>query len=82
MTTPAPLTNTYPSLAGRTVFITGGATGIGAELVSAFAAQKAKVSFVDLQKDAGKSLADTTGASFFECDLRNTGRLADIGSFV
>ncbi|RIJ13733.1 SDR family oxidoreductase [Henriciella mobilis] len=78
MTTPAPLTNTYPSLAGRTVFITGGATGIGAELVSAFAAQKAKVSFVDLQKDAGKSLADTTGASFFECDLRDTCKLADI----
>ena len=78
MTTPAPLTNTYPSLAGRTVFITGGATGIGAELVNAFAAQKAKVSFVDLQKEAGKSLADRTGASFFECDLRDTGKLADI----
>lgn len=78
MTAPAPLTNTYPSLAGRTVFITGGATGIGAELVSAFAAQKAKVSFVDLQKDAGKSLADTTGASFFECDLRDTGKLSNI----
>lgn len=78
MTTPAPLSNTYPSLAARTVFITGGASGIGAELVSAFAAQKAKVSFVDLQVDAGNALAKATGAKFFECDLRDTGKLAGI----
>ncbi len=32
---------TYPSLVGQTVFITGGASGIGAEIVAAFAAQGA-----------------------------------------
>ncbi|MEC9134338.1 MAG: 3-oxoacyl-ACP reductase, partial [Pseudomonadota bacterium] len=31
----------YPSLAGRLVFITGGATGIGAALVEAFTKQNA-----------------------------------------
>jgi len=52
----------YPSLAGRVVFVTGGATGIGADIVSAFAAQKAKVAFCDLQRDAGEALAREIGA--------------------
>ena len=38
----------YPSLKGRCVLITGGATGIGATLVEQFAAQGAKVGFIDL----------------------------------
>ena len=33
----------YPGLAGKTVFITGGGSGIGAAHTSAFAGQKAKV---------------------------------------
>ena len=38
----------YPSLRSKTVFVTGGASGIGAEIVTAFAEQGAKVGFVDL----------------------------------
>ena len=52
----------YPSLAGRVVFVTGGATGIGADIVSAFAAQKARVAFCDLQREAGEALAREIGA--------------------
>ena len=40
---------TYPSLAGRTVFVTGGASGIGASFVAEFHAQGCAVAFVDLQ---------------------------------
>ena len=52
----------YPSLAGRVVFVTGGATGIGADIVEAFAGQDAKVAFVDLQTEAGEALADRLAA--------------------
>ena len=38
----------YPSLKDRSVFITGGGSGIGAALVRHFAAQGAKVAFVDI----------------------------------
>ena len=38
---------TYPSLADRTVFITGGADGIGSAMVHHFARQGSKVAFVD-----------------------------------
>lgn len=46
----------YPSLAGRPVFITGGATGIGAALVEAFVAQGAAVGFVDIDVASGEAL--------------------------
>ena len=64
----------YPSLAGQGVFITGGATGIGAALVSAFVAQGTAVTFADLQQDAGQALvADLGGNVQFECvDVTNT----------
>lgn len=49
---------TYPSLAGRRVFITGGATGIGAAMVEAYSEQGAVVGHLDLAADAADDLAD------------------------
>ena len=67
----------YPSLKGRAVYITGGASGIGAELVREFAAQGCRVGFVDLDAGAGAALArDTAGDVAFEpCDLRDIAAL-------
>jgi NAD(P)-dependent dehydrogenase (short-subunit alcohol dehydrogenase family) len=48
---------TYPSLQDRAVLISGGATGIGATLVETFAAQGARVGFIDLAEAAGHALA-------------------------
>ncbi|WP_111642183.1 SDR family NAD(P)-dependent oxidoreductase [Marinimicrobium alkaliphilum] len=46
----------YPSLNGKTVFVTGGATGIGAALVRAFVAQGCAVGFLDCDQAAGEAL--------------------------
>ena len=49
----------YPSLEGRTVFITGGASGIGASMVRQFAGQGARVGFIDIdERSAGDLVAD------------------------
>jgi NAD(P)-dependent dehydrogenase (short-subunit alcohol dehydrogenase family) len=48
----------YPSLKGRPVLVTGGATGIGESLVEHFCAQGARVAFVDIQADAGLALVE------------------------
>ncbi len=47
----------YAGLQGRNVFITGGATGIGAAIVAAFARQGAHVAFVDVAAQAAQALA-------------------------
>ena len=49
---------TYPSLQGRVVFITGGASGIGANMVHQFARQGARVSFIDIDEMAGQRNVD------------------------
>ena len=47
---------TYPSLKGKVILITGGATGIGAVMVEAFMRQQARVLFVDVQEEAAQAL--------------------------
>ncbi|MBU1359673.1 MAG: SDR family oxidoreductase [Gammaproteobacteria bacterium] len=64
----------YPSLMDRTVLITGGATGIGASLVTHFVRQGARVGFIDIDADAGAALAASLGDArhaphFVEADL-------------
>jgi NAD(P)-dependent dehydrogenase (short-subunit alcohol dehydrogenase family) len=64
----------YPSLADRVVLVTGGASGIGADIVRAFAANQARVAFLDIQQAAGEELAAALAGArhqplFLNCDL-------------
>jgi NAD(P)-dependent dehydrogenase (short-subunit alcohol dehydrogenase family) len=62
----------YPSLSGKRVLVTGGATGIGAALVERFVQQDAHVAFVDVNHAAGHALAARlAGTHFVHCDLRD-----------
>jgi NAD(P)-dependent dehydrogenase (short-subunit alcohol dehydrogenase family) len=68
---------TYPSLKGRPVVVSGGASGIGATLVREFAAQGSKVGFVDIAADEGRALAAELAAAgqtaaFIACDITDT----------
>ena len=47
---------TYPDLAGKRVVITGGGSGIGSELVTAFAGQGAHVTFLDIAEQSARAL--------------------------
>ncbi len=47
----------FPDLVDRPVLVTGGASGIGAAFVEAFAAQGAKVAFIDVSREASDALA-------------------------
>lgn len=72
----APLAR-FPSLKNRAVFITGGGSGIGAAIVTAFAEQGARVAFVDVAQDASarlaQQLADAGHAHLWwrVCDVRD-----------
>ena len=78
----------YPSLAGMPVVISGGASGIGEELVRAFAAQGSKVGFVDIAADAGNKLASELADAghtvlFTACDITDIAAYqAAIGGFA
>jgi len=52
----------YPSLAGRTVFVTGGSSGIGGDIVVAFARQGAKVGFTGRNADAAAKVIAAASA--------------------
>lgn len=67
----------YPSLRGRPVLITGGGSGIGATLVARFAAQGARVAFVDIADEPSRRLVADLAAEgheaplYMHCDLRD-----------
>ena len=67
----------YPSLKDRTVFISGGGSGIGASIVEHFAEQGSKVAFVDIDDAASTALVKKIAAAghpaplYRKCDVRD-----------
>ena len=85
----------FPSLQGQRVFITGGGSGIGAAMVTAFAEQGAHVAFVDFAKNESEALVQGIAQAgflkpwFSHCDVRElaalqaalTQAIAEVGDF-
>lgn len=66
----------YPSLKDAVVYVTGGASGIGEQIVRAFAEQGSRIGFVDMDVARSTALVDELkggGATlhFEACDLRD-----------
>jgi D-xylose 1-dehydrogenase len=63
----------YPSLADKVVVVTGGGSGIGAEIVRGFTRQKARVYFLDIAPADSQTLVDELGGAphFLKCDLKD-----------
>jgi D-xylose 1-dehydrogenase len=73
------LSNIYPSLRGKAVFVTGGASGIGAALVTEFVNQGCYVGFLDIDDDAATALRERLNVRdklrYFPCDIRDVAAL-------
>ncbi len=79
------LTNQYPSLKGKRVVVTGGASGIGELIVRAFIEQHASVSIIDIDGHNGELLAVALNSGhdkstprlvhFFACDVSQHAQL-------
>ncbi|MBV8659194.1 MAG: SDR family oxidoreductase [Burkholderiales bacterium] len=71
----------YASLEGKSIFITGGGSGIGAAIVEAFAAQGARVAFVDIARNDSLALVERLSAAGLPvpwwrvCDVRDVDAL-------
>jgi D-xylose 1-dehydrogenase len=67
----------YSSLKDKLVFISGGSSGIGADLVQQFAAQGSKVAFCGTRPDGGRELIEAARAKglpapiYAACDVRD-----------
>jgi NAD(P)-dependent dehydrogenase (short-subunit alcohol dehydrogenase family) len=71
----------YPDLAGKVVLVTGGASGIGEAIVRRFAAQGARVGFLDIKDEEGRALAAELGEAvrYVRADLTD---IADLRAAV
>lgn len=69
---------TFPDLMGKSIAVTGGASGIGAAIVTEFHRQGAQVTAFDINEAAGNALAAKlgTGARFVALDLTDSETLA------
>jgi len=76
------MTTTYGDLDGKTVLVTGGASGLGFAIAGAFAGQGSRVLIVGRNEERLKAAKQRLGenALFIAFDLTNIDRLAELAS--
>jgi len=76
------MTTTYGDLDGKTVLVTGGASGLGFAIAGAFAGQGSRVLIVGRNEERLKAAQQRLGenALFIAFDLTNIDRLAELAS--
>ena len=71
-----PSANDEPlAIRNKAAFVTGAATGIGAEVCRALAAAGARVAVCDINADAGVALAEEIDGEFIGCDVTDFDRV-------
>lgn len=84
----APQYATYPSLRDKVVLITGGAEGIGAAAIEAFAAQGSQTIILDISEPSSKKLTEKIRAAghpvpeFYQCDVTDLDVLKSVAEDV
>lgn len=76
--TPLHASASYPSLAGRTAFVSGGGSGIGATIVAHLAHQGCRVAFCDIDDASSQALASNLAPApvqYHRCDVRDIAAL-------
>jgi NAD(P)-dependent dehydrogenase (short-subunit alcohol dehydrogenase family) len=67
------------SLAGKVAVVTGGASGIGAAIVDAYAVKGATVVVIDIALDAAqRKVSDGSAAAAYRCDVTNEQSVIDV----
>jgi NAD(P)-dependent dehydrogenase (short-subunit alcohol dehydrogenase family) len=75
----------YPSLAGRAAFVSGGGSGIGASIVMRLAEQRCKVAFCDLADSPSQELVAKLAPAavrYHRCDVRDVAALRAVVAAV
>jgi len=65
------------NIAGKSVFVTGGASGLGAAVVRRFRALDAAVMSVDIDEENGRVVAESLGALFCQANVCDESSISD-----
>lgn len=65
-------------LNGRTILITGAASGMGRAIARRFASEGARLALLDRNGDGAAAVAEELGAKAFACDVSDRAQVADV----
>jgi 3-oxoacyl-[acyl-carrier protein] reductase len=70
------------SLDDKVAVVTGGASGFGLGIVTAFQTRGARVTIADINRDLGERMARELGVEFIHCDVSDDGSVKNLSASV